>query len=83
MAAGDYYKAEVSGFQPGETITFSANPGNITGGTTTVDSSGSTTNDIHVQPDVPPGDYTITVTGQTSGLTADAHLTVTASTASP
>lgn len=78
VAAGDSYTAEVSGFQPGETVTYSANPGNITGGTTTVDSSGNATNTIHVQPDVPPGNYTITATGQSSGLTASTQLTVAA-----
>lgn len=71
---GDTYFATAWGFSPEEKLTFSINRANGVMGVFPADSGGSRWNRI-VDND-PPGDYTVTVTGLTSGRTASAELKV-------
>ncbi|MBV9140475.1 MAG: hypothetical protein JO115_06105 [Pseudonocardiales bacterium] len=77
---GDTYYANVSGFSPGEKVRFSwTGPTNGgMGDSFFTDSSGSGSHRVFERD--PPGNYTITVTGLTSGRTASAELQVVTST---
>jgi hypothetical protein len=73
---GDTYFATASGFSPGENVQFSwTGPTNGVMGVFRTDSNGGATPDGIVEED-PPGHYTITVTGLTSGRTTLADLQV-------
>jgi actin-like ATPase involved in cell morphogenesis len=73
---GDTYSATASGFSPGENVRFSwTGAGNAVLGTFTADSAGACPYGGIREHD-PPGTYTVTATGLTSGRTASAGLQV-------
>lgn len=76
VARGDTYSATASGFSPGENVQFSSTgASNGVLGTFRADAAGKCPYGGIVEHD-PPGTYTVTVTGLTSGRTASAGLQV-------
>src|SRR5262249_32645425 len=72
---GDTYYAIATGFSPGENVRFSwTGPSSGVMGIFPADSDGGSSSSIMERD--PPGNYTITVTGLTSGRTASAVLRV-------
>jgi hypothetical protein len=74
---GDTYYATIWGFSPGENVQFSwTGPNNGVRGVFPTDSGGSTPRGLPFFDSDLPGNYTITVTGLTSGRAASAELQV-------
>ena len=78
VTIGDAYVATAAAFTPGEGVRFSwTGPTNGVMDTSAADSTGGRVHAPIVEKD-PPGDYTITATGLTSGRVASAALRVVA-----
>lgn len=71
---GDTYSATAKGFTPGEVVKFSWDGGPMADAPR-ADSAGSTTL-LPISETAPPGTYTVTASGQTSGHTASATVQV-------
>jgi hypothetical protein len=71
---GDTYSATAKGFLPGEVVKFSWDRGSMAD-VPPADSGGSTTL-LPIRETAPPGNYTLTATGQTSWRTATAEVQV-------
>ena len=65
-----------SSFQPGETVTIVLHSFPATLGTTTADPSGNSSATVTIPSDTPPGNHTITATGNTSGTTVSVGIVV-------
>jgi hypothetical protein len=70
-----------AGFQPGDTVQVGFNGPSV--GTATADTKGDFSVTFTVPPTLSPGQYGVTATGQTSGVTVNATYTVTAPNATP
>ncbi|GAB3841435.1 HtaA domain-containing protein [Nesterenkonia populi] len=73
VEAGGTVRFEAEGFDPGEDVTAAINPQL---GTFQTDADGTVTGEVTIPEDLEPGEHTLTLTGQESGVVATIALTV-------
>lgn len=76
VAPGGTVTITCTGFDPGETVIIVLHTDPVTLGTATADPSGDVHTTVTIPTNTTPGQHTITVTGETSGLTLSATITV-------
>ncbi|MET4159337.1 hypothetical protein [Agromyces sp. PvR057] len=78
LAPGESFELEGAGFDADETVEVVLHSDPITVGTLTANGSGEVSGTLKVPAAAPEGPHTLVVTGATSGLTAEAAVTITA-----
>ncbi|WP_300344150.1 hypothetical protein [Nesterenkonia sp.] len=80
VAPGDELTVVGEGFEAGEDVTFEVNPEL---GTFAADENGTVTAVVTIPEDLDPGEYTLTATGESSGISGSVTLTVVEPAAAP